>query len=378
MTRKPIMAFCADLQARESAYKSIKELKGDDLFALRQVVDKCLELNVPLVLGGDQVDSPTISDEHTVLLRKELARMKQPVYYVDGNHERGYRCLELEGGNAAVAVNLENAPVEVSGLKIRGFNWRSRRQWEDYLISNPIEPADIIILHGFAEQVIPWLGLPKDEKPICDLDLSWFDGQCKLALMGDIHMEWDYRGPNNTRFIYSGSMWMHRVGEPQTKSFVLVFEDLSIERIPLKCRPYLTGTVNTQEDANTVINWLDAVEEESNMVAFMCLESMKEYMGNKLPRIHLTVGSTLDVETERLIKQIEQRAFLFKKVEHSHDNDLNESKGSVEEKVDVDTALAKLLDTTVETDQEAIAFIKHAMDAGFEEAVNTLRTKIGI
>jgi DNA repair exonuclease SbcCD nuclease subunit len=371
-TMKPILAFCADLQARESAYKSTKDLKGDDLYALRQVVDKCLELDIPLILGGDQVDSPTISDEHTVALRRELARMKQPVWYIDGNHERGYKCLSLEGGNAAVAVNLEESPVEVSGVKIRGFNWRSRRMWEDYLQNNEIPSADIMVLHGFADQVVSSLGLPKDEKPICDMDLEWFDGRCKLALMGDIHMEWDYTGSQKTHFLYSGSMWMHRVGEPELKSFVLVFEDLSVQRVSLNCRPFLKASVKSEADAEKIVKWLDLASSRKDT------QAMEAYMGSRLPRVHVTVASNIDSATEKILKQVESKAFVFRKVDHSHDPDLTEIKGSLEEKVDIDTALAKLLDSKVESDSDATAFIKHAMQSGFEEAVAALKNKVGL
>lgn len=370
--KKPILAFCADLQARESAYKAVRELTGDDLYALRQVVNKCLELDIPLILGGDQVDTPTISDEHTVALRKELARMQKPVWYVDGNHERGFKRLSLEGGNAAVAENLENAPVEVSGLKIRGFNWRSRRVWDDYLQTNQLEPADIVILHGFAEQIIPWLGLPKDEKPICDLDLEWFDGKYKLGLMGDIHQEWDYKGPKGTRFIYPGSMWMHRVGEPEEKAFVLVFEDLTIERVPLKCRPFKKMSIESEKDMEDASKWLDSVN------ALPYISELQEFMGAKLPRMHITVPSVLSPKMANMLEQLEARAFVFKKIDHSHDRDLNEVKGSLTEKVDIDSALKKLLDGSVEADREAMVFIRQAMDLGFDSAVKSLKTKVGI
>lgn|GEM_PF-6750841 len=370
--RKPILAFCADLQARESAYKSVKELRGDDLFAIRQVVDKCLELDIPLILGGDQVDTPTISDEHTVALRKELSRMCKPVWYIDGNHERGFKRFSLEGGSAAVAENLELNPVEVSGITIRGFNWRTRRNWEELLKSQPLQPADIVILHGFAEQVIPWLGLPKDEKPICDMDLNWFDGMYKLALMGDIHMEWDYTGQKGTKFLYSGSMWMHRVGESESKSFVLVFEDLTVERIPLKCRPFLKASLASEKDIRKAIEWLD------NAGNVQYISDLKEYMGVKIPRMHVTVPSNLDSSLNRMIEGMDARAFVFKKVDHSHDRDLSEVKGSMNEKVDIDSALNKLLDVNSEIDKEATVFIRQALDLGFDEAVNYLKKKVGI
>lgn len=370
--RKPILAFCADLQARESAYRSVKELKGDDLYALKQVVDTCLKLTIPLILGGDQVDTPTISDEHTVALRKELARMQQPVWYVDGNHERGFKRLSLEGGVAAVAVNLEDAPVIIAGHTVRGFNWRPRKVWEAYLAEQELQPADIVILHGFAEQVIPWLGLPKDEKPICDMDLDWFDGRYRLALMGDIHMEWDHRGAGGTRFLYSGSMWMHRVGEPEAKSFLLVYDDLSIERVPLKCRPYLHLKATTKTDLENTLKWVD------NVKALPYISELQHYTGAKVPRIHVVLPTNMDADTAKLLQDLEEQAFVFKKIDHSHDQDLTEIKGSLTEKIDLATALRKLLNESDEIEAAAITFIQQAMEAGFDIAVTNLKLKVGI
>lgn len=374
----PILAFCADLQARESAYRSIKELRGDDLYALNQVVDYCNSNRqrgapLPLIMGGDQVDTPTISDEHTVALRKILLRIPaENNWYVDGNHERGFKRLCLEGGLAAAATNLEGSVVKVGGSTVTGYNWRTRRQWEAFLAENELQPADVLVLHGFAEQVVPALGLPAEEAPLCDLNLNWFDGKYKLVLMGDIHMEWDWRGPKGTRFLYSGSMWMHRLGEPEAKSFIVVNDDLSIERVPLRCRPFLRTELSDEKDIKRIQLWLD------NTKTLPYVAEMQAFMGDVLPRLHLQIPAQITAPLAAALERFKQSAFVFEKVDLSHDRDLTEVKGSLSEKVDLNSALVQLLDVKDPIDSEAIEFVKQAMELGFDQAVTNLKEKAGI
>lgn len=375
---KPILAFCADLQARESAYRSVRELKGDDLYALSQVVDYCnrnWDRGEPLhmIMGGDQVDTPTIGDEHTVALRKVLRGIPgHRCLYVDGNHERGFKRLSLEGGDAAVAQPMEGRVFDIAGYKVAGYNWRTRRQWESYLEANKLVEADILVLHGFASQVVPALGLPPDEAPLCDMDLEWFDGKYKIVLMGDIHMSWDWRGPKGTRFLYSGSMWMHRLGEPEAKSFLVVNDDLSIEKVPFRCRPFLKTEMKSKEDIARIQIWLDNCSE------LPYVSDMQQHMGSILPRLHITIPSEMTSELAAAIERFKQRAFLFEKVDISHDRDLTEVKGSLSEKVDLDTALAQLLDVKEESQSDAMEFVKQAMEMGFDKAVSNLKEKVGI
>ena len=373
-TPKPILVFCADLQARESAYRSIKELSGDDLYALSQVVSYCDMYNLPLLLGGDQVDTPLISDEHTVKLRRQLMRISpNNTWYVDGNHERGFKRLCLEGGQAAAANNLEQGyAVKLGNQSVMGYNWRTRRQWEEYLDTHPIKASDIIVLHGFASQVVPALGLPPDEAPLCDIDLNWFDGKAKVVLMGDIHMEWEWLGPKGTRFLYSGSMWMHRLGEPEAKSFIVVYDDLSIKRIPLKCRPFLRTNLSSMEDAKRIELWLDLVAD------WPYKAEMQEFMGALLPRLHIVIPPGISLELAAAIESIKTKAFVFEKVETSHDRDLTEVQGSLSEALDLTTALGKLLDIKDEDQAIAAEFVRLAMETGFDHSVSTLKQKVGI
>jgi hypothetical protein len=373
MTSKPLFVFCADLQARESAYRSVKELRGDDLYALKQVVDKTLELGVPLILGGDQVDTPTIGDEHVVALRKQLTRIPNgQVWYVDGNHERGFKRFCLEGGQAAAASNLEGNILNLNGVRVAGYNWRTRRQWESFFEENSLLDADVVVLHGFAEQVVAALRLPKDEVPLCDMNLEWFDGKYKLAVMGDIHMGWDWTGSKGTRFIYPGSMWMHRVNEPESKSFLVVNEDLSVDKIDLKCRPFLRMELSEEKDIEILEKWLDSAVNDTYP------EDMVSLMGEVKPRVHLTVQSDISRALAAVIERAKEKAFVFEKIVTSHDPDLSETKGSLDEQVDLDTAIAQVLSLEDPDQAQAAEFVKQAMELGFDNATDNLKQKIGI
>lgn len=367
----PSFVFCADLQARESAYRSVRGLKGDDLCALAQVVKYCSDNAVPLILGGDQVDTPTISDEHVIELRRLLSQV-QTVRYIDGNHERGFKRLSLEGGPAAVATNLEDSPIQMPrrglSVQVTGYNWRPRRQWMD-LPPESIPAGHICCLHGFCDQVVPALGLPAGDTPSSDIDLSWFDGKFKLVLMGDIHMRWDWTGPKGTRFIYPGSMWMHRLGEPEEKFFVVVNDDDSVTFVPLRCRPFKQAKVSTVDEVKAIQQWVDSLPPDTF--------DQLPYLEPKQPRIHLTITEAAkDIAPHLAI--LRQKAIVFEKHECALDQDLNELQGSTAATVDLATALTSLVDPQDAIDQEAATLITEAVATDCNTALEMFKKRIAL
>lgn len=374
----PMFVFCADLQARESAYKAFKELYGDDLYALDQVVNYCVANRLPLVLGGDQVDTPTIGDPHVIALRRILRRNLDGGnmnLYVDGNHERGFKRLCLEGGNASCATNLEelDEPVIVDGsVSLTGYNWRTRKQWEGILEGGALPEADILVLHGLAQQSIPDLNFPGLNPDMCDLDLNWFDGKYKLVLMGDVHMEWGWTGPKKTRFVYSGSMWMHRLGEPEQKSFIVVNEDLSITRVPLKCRPFYQGPLFTKQHVEHASKWLQENRDPDDC------NNMRLFMGPVLPRMHLTVPLELSADLRNALNEFETMAHVFKKVQASKEETNEDKEQSTAGRVDLATALGQILDMSDPVARKAATFISQAVNSGLDSAVDDLKQEVGL
>ena len=192
----------------------------------------------------------------------------------------------------------------------------------------------------------------------------------RIVLMGDIHMEWEWTGPKGTRFMYSGSMWMHRLGEPEDKSFIVVYDDLSTERIPLKCRPFKRLKVSSEEDIKNLKKWLD--KECKNTYP----EDMVQLLGQVKPRIHLTIPSELSKKAASAIELMKEKAFVFEKIDTSHDTDLSENEGSVDGQVDMDTALVQVLGQEDQLCVEAAEFIKQTLALGFDTAIDNLKKKM--
>jgi DNA repair exonuclease SbcCD nuclease subunit len=364
------LVFCADLQARESVYKHNPDLKDDDLVALLQVVKYCNDSsnNVSiLVLGGDQVDSPTISDTHVIKLRKILRGCKIPVYYIDGNHEKGFNRFELEGGAACVATNLEHTPimnddlpVGVVSRDIAGYNWRPRREWK--LIKDEIPSCDILILHGFADQAAPLIqgGSVSEDDELGDFDLRWFDGKCKLCLMGDIHMYSEYDGDRGTKFIYPGSMWMHRVNEPVDKFFLSVnLDTLETQKVPLYTRPFYRGEIKESSDI-------------LSLAAELKRENFTSVPDSRIrtPRVHLDIVTDKDLSKD--IEPLLQDNFVITRVRPSETAKLVTGDTKT---LDIESGIVAFLS---DEDAEVKEFLLEVFRDSADSALAGLRDKLGV
>ena len=364
------LVFCADLQARESVYRHNPNLRDDDLVALHQVIEFCNDRAndvAILVLGGDQVDSPSISDKHVIKLRRLLRGCKVPTYYVDGNHEKGFSRFELEGGQASVASNLETSPISKHDIPagcieggIAGYNWRPRREWESLKDEIPI--CDILVLHGFADQAAPLIqgSSVSAEDHLGDFDLNWFDGKCKLCLMGDIHIYTEYVGDKGTKFIYPGSMWMHRVNEPENKFFLSVdLDTLETTKIPLMTRPFYRREISTAGD-------ITALQEEIFLKEVKVLDSRITK-----PRVHLDITSEEDLTTS--IQELSKTNFVVPRVKPSETSQLITQRL---ERPDVELGIKALL--TEEGDEDLRVFLAEVFRDSIDSALIGLRDKLGV
>ena len=357
------IVFCADLQARGSVYKHNQELKDDDLVALEQVVRYCNRTDVQceaLILGGDQVDSPRIGDEHVIKLRKILSECSAPVFYIDGNHERGFKRLDLEGGYASVASSLENSPFVFEGREVKGYNWRSRREWEE-LVESGMPPTDILILHGFADQAAAELGLPASTAGLGDFDINWFDGKCDLCLMGDIHQPMHFEGSKHkTRFYYPGSMWMHRSNEPLLKQFLVIDSDLIIRTEDLETRPFFKEDIYSEEDM-------------SDLLTRVLKSSVPEDVRIQKPRVHIDIYSEENLDKD--IELLKRHAFLFIRMKPSKTviqlEGIPAEPGLISLKETINSVVGK-------NDKELRLLLNEIFESGEDAATEKLRKRLGV
>ena len=359
------IVFCADLQARESVYKYDRDLRDDDISALQQVVEYCNAKSgcEALILGGDQVDSPTISDNHVINLRRVLRGCKVPVYYIDGNHEKGFRRLELEGGGACVAQHLEENPFSFAGFKVMGYNWRSRRSWEK--IKDDLQVSDILILHGFADQAVEELGLASataGDSNFGDFDLGWFDGKCKLCLMGDIHKYLHFKGEKGTEFYYSGSMWMHKANEPTDKYFLTVDSELNVSPVPLETRPFVKASIYSQADMEEAIANVKKAYDDGPKDPRI-----------RRPRVHLDIYADQGFDEE--IEVLRQSAHVFPRMKPSEVVSLVSEPETKQESLNIKQAISTLVD---KNEQELRSFLTEIFDSGVDNAMDSLRDRLGV
>ena len=342
-------------------YKHNQELKDDDLVALEQVVAYCNDVQCEaLILGGDQVDSPRIGDNHVIKLRQILKECEAPVYYIDGNHERGFRRLELEGGGASVAIALEANPFDFGEYRVSGYNWRSRRDWEEVL--DDIPTTDILILHGFADQAAAELGLHTGIKDFGDYDLNWFDGKCKLCLMGDIHQPMHFLGPEHqTNYYYSGSMWMHRSNEPTLKQFIVVEDNLNVRTEDLEARPFFKEDIQSEKDMDDLL------------VRVIGADKPKDERIQK-PRVHIDIYDT-EKDFSKSIELLRQHAFLFVRMKPSRTALQLDSKVAEPGLID----LKKTINTIVDEEDKDLRFLlNEVFESGPDIATEKLRKRLGV
>src|SRR4051812_41387979 len=103
----PMLALTADWHVSTGAWRS-KGVCGDSYHSLRQVVDYCLEHNIPLIGAGDLYDTDdpdpgSVSFVHSQI--DKLAAVYCGCYYTVGQHERhrcGSRWLDIHGWSTSL------------------------------------------------------------------------------------------------------------------------------------------------------------------------------------------------------------------------------------------------------------------------------------
>jgi len=147
---------------------------GDAQFALSQIVDLCVADRVPLVAAGDIFDGPDVAPKALGNLYAILRRLREPVIYVIGNHDRGRNWLLPLGTQA---LHATSDPIMLkSGVSVSGLDWVEPARFSEAVARMP--KTDVGIYHQtWAEWApgsgrIPWSALPRH----------------RLAVCGDIHV----------------------------------------------------------------------------------------------------------------------------------------------------------------------------------------------
>jgi hypothetical protein len=218
---EPAFLFSADWHVCRSAWSRPKGITGDAYFALRQVVDLAIALDVPLLAGGDIYDTATPHPADVRFVRKQMARLRKarlPVYYIRGQHDG---TATLDGVPTAWMAAASDWPThvdrdafEIGHFRLYGLDWRPAGRLQKTLAAiDAPEQYDFLLCHEV------WQDLMGGHGGRCDGKFSDVPGRMHI-LTGDFH-----RFVASPRATSPGALHMLAIDEPDDHYAVLVRSD---------------------------------------------------------------------------------------------------------------------------------------------------------
>lgn len=284
---KPILAVAGDLHLSQTVYKRLPGMRGDAHFALTQLADHCLFTNTDLALAGDVFDSRRPDSSDVQALRDAVSRLGSKglkVYGIQGQHDMSSPSwMEVVG-----AKRLTHKPVTIGNLIVlAGLDYHPRPQIQERL--KDVGYCDVLVLHQMMKESI---GYADEENPNYDLELADLPAAAKLVIMGDNHSGWsdpEHKPP----VYYTGSTHMRSNNEPTSKFFLVVHDDLSVERVPLSTRPFLKYELVSEERLTECLKELRGagIEGPASPVSEpFALIRFDRKLENALERIRIAAG----------------------------------------------------------------------------------------
>lgn len=230
--RVPVCAVSSDWHLEKNAWAKYPELSGDAYYSLAQIVDTCVAQHIPLVAPGDLFDKPYPDARSVWEAMRQMDRMQDeslPVLYIQGQHERSREqpWLGLHGW----PIYLHQNTVSLGNLSFCGLDYTRPDELATKL-DQVCCGHDILVCHQVWQ----------------DFNLYGQDGYLsmipcvKAVFTGDYHRHDRIvvagRDTQQMLVLSPGSICMQAIDEPPDKSFFILYDDLSVESVQLKTRPF--------------------------------------------------------------------------------------------------------------------------------------------
>jgi hypothetical protein len=244
----PLFVFCADLHLEDGAWSSRPGIYGDAYYSFEQIVNYCIEHDLPVILGGDVLEKKSNSSRPIAKLFDGLTRMQHrgvPVYYIQGNHEYDRNAPWLSAH--AWPIYMHEASFDINGVKVAGFDWLPRGDIQDAFTRVP-QDTDILITHQVWKDFMGNLG-----RTDCELtDVH----HVQTILNGDFHVTKTVTSANaqgkTVTMLSPGSTCMQDMSESPDKFFFVVGRipttgEIVFTPVQLRTRRFLNYTVKDQD-----------------------------------------------------------------------------------------------------------------------------------
>ncbi len=233
---RPLAIVTADLHLRnhDRIWLLHPELRGDAAFAVEQLCNAMYSLQPKfLILAGDVFDAKEQRGLPLDLASRLLGVAEDEgivVLFVTGQHEQmpANEPQILSAIGAAAHINRRASAGD--GICFAGLDYYPPSKVEAALRTAPT--GDVLVTH----QV--WKEFMGDRFGCASA--SWIEHPYKLIITGDYHVAVDtvwYNANNEPMNVVSpGPLFMQSISESEDKSLVLLYDDLTTERYPIRTR----------------------------------------------------------------------------------------------------------------------------------------------
>jgi hypothetical protein len=299
MQSKPIALFFADSHLDENAWPSRPDLKGDSMWAFKQIVDAALNHDVKCVVGaGDLIDVRNPKSSVVEFIRTQLRVLHFAdinFRFIQGQHELAKPTWFSAA--SPFALSIHERLDEIGSINVYGIDWTPGDQIGAKLAKIP-KDVDVLVMHQI------WDEFMGDIRP----------GECTFDQVPPINTLFtgDYHS-NKTgkfkgfKFISPGATHMRAIDEPVSHYYYLLSEDMEWTRHTLLSRStYRTRITKESSFRKFLNNWPQRLEQLLDEAHSLPTDLLK-------PVVRVSYKRGIDKAKYRLQKCIGDDAFLFTK-----------------------------------------------------------------
>ena len=301
---KPVAVLFADSHLQEGAWASRPSIKGDSFHSFRQLIDKAIEWQVPLIGAGDLIDQQRNSSGPIIFLLEQMERFAEEngrgdLLFIQGQHEMQEKPW-FSGSD--VACHLDGScGVEVPGIgKVYGIDFRPHGKLEVEFDDIP-DDVGLLVTHQVWGEFMGSITSPQGM-------LGNLPEQVRLVLTGDFHqtrMETIRNaGGHEMKVLSPGSTCMQEISEPEEKGYFVLFDDGDVCPQLLETRPVIRWDVMTM--AEDVDRFAEEIGERINEAV-----AGTEFPGK--PLLHIRYAARLSDVKHRVGRVVGDQAHVFLK-----------------------------------------------------------------
>ena len=244
--RRPILACSSDWHLERHAWVRHPTLMDDAYYSLEQIVDLCLELNIPLIAAGDLFDK-TLPDSKSVWIAlQQMTRMQQAgldVLFTQGQHElnKDKPWLNLHSW----PTHMHMHQVSMNGLTLAGLDYTPPSELKSKLATVCGKDIDVLICHQVWKEFMG--NVPNVEASLSEVPLDK-----KIIVTGDFHSH-ECISVNTNTVLSPGSICLQSVNEPADKYVFILYDDLSTSSHKLKTRMVVNHELKTEQDLDDLL-----------------------------------------------------------------------------------------------------------------------------